>query len=226
MLNHRSLRCLLAALCSLPFAVSQAAHAVAPVHSAANTSSAISYQALLQATRIAYFKVVAGQGKDADAVAHDALARFEETYPGNPVAKAYHGSLQLLDAAHSWAVWNLHRQCAEGLKLLDEAVNGAPNDPEVRFLRAATDWHLPGFYHRRAQSESDFAWLADRAETDARDGSLPPELAAAACGYWGQILDHRSDPEGARRAWQQAVHIAPQSPAGLDAQRRLDQSGR
>jgi hypothetical protein len=175
----------------------------------------------LRATRTAYFKVVAGQGKDADNEAHAALTRLEEAYPGDPLAKAYHGSLQLLDAAHSWAVWNLHQQCAEGLNLLDAAVNDAPGDPEVRFLRAATDWHLPAFYHRRAQAESDFAWLAAHAETDAREGSLPPELAAAACSYWAQILDRRSDTDGARRAWQQAHRIAPQSPAGIEAQRHL-----
>lgn len=225
MLNRRNLRCLLIALCSLFVAASQAADAATPVRPAANVPDRLSYQALLQATRVAYFKVVAGQGKDADTEAHTALLRLEEAYPGDPLAKAYHGSLQLLDAAHSWAIWNLHQQCAEGLNLLDEAVDGAPEDPEVRFLRAATDWHLPGFYHRRAQSESDFGWLAARAETDARDGSLPPELAAAACSYWGQILERRSDADGARRAWEQARRIAPQSPAGLDAERRLDRSG-
>lgn len=198
--NHRSLRCLPIALCSLAFAISQATQATTPARPAANAPDRSGYQSLLQTARIAYFKVVAGQGRDADIEAHEALSRLEEAYPGDPVAKAYHGSLQLLDAAHSWAIWNLHEQCTEGLNMLDQAVNDAPNDPEVRFLRAATDWHLPAFYHRRAQSESDFAWLAYRAETDARDGSLPPELAAAACSYWGQILEHRSDADGARRA--------------------------
>ncbi|MFC5860904.1 hypothetical protein ACFPT7_01205 [Acidicapsa dinghuensis] len=220
---HSHLRSLLTALCLLPFAASQTSHAVAPERSAPNASDGAEYRSLLQDTRIAYFKVVAGQGRDADNEAHTALSRLENAYPGDPIAKAYHGSLQLLDAAHSWAVWNLHQQCAEGLNLLDEAVNEAPDDPEVRFLRAATDWHLPAFYHRRAQAESDFSWLAARAETDARNGNLPPELAAAASSYWGQILEKRSDEDGARRAWQQAVHIAPQSPAGLDAQRRISQ---
>ncbi len=159
----------------------------------------------------------------ADKQAHAALAELEQAYPGDAVAKAYHGSLQLLDAAHNWAIWNLHKQASEGLALLDAAVAAAPDEPEARFIRAATSWHLPGFYHRKAQCEADFALLAGRAEEDARRGKLPPELAAATYNYWGQILVGRNDRNGARGAFSTAVRIAPQSPGGQDAARRLGQ---
>ena len=179
------------------------------------------YASRLSVARDAYFKVITSNDEAADKQAHQALAAFEREYPGDPIGKAYHGSLELLDAAHSWAIWNLHKQAADGLNLLDEAVAEAPDEPEARFIRAATSWHLPGFYHRKAQCEADFELLAARAEEDVRRGRLLPELGAATFNYWGQILVNRNDREGSRKAFQAAVRIAPQSPAGLDARRRL-----
>ena len=177
----------------------------------------------LSVARTAYFKVIVSNDQAADAQAHEALAALEREYPGDPVGKAYQGSLELLDAAHNWAIWNLHKQAAEGLTLLDDAVSQGPDEPEARFIRAATSWHLPGFYHRRAQCESDFAVLAGRAERDSHDGKLPPELAAATYNYWGQILVNRNDKDGARAAFRTAMRIAPVSPGGVDAGKRLEQ---
>jgi hypothetical protein len=179
------------------------------------------YRNRLNVARLAYFKVVASNDRAADDAAHRALAELEREYPGDPIAKAYQGSLELLDVAHSWVIWNLHKQAAEGLSLLDGAVTEAPDEPEARFIRAATSWHLPGFYHRREQCEADFEWLAGRAERDAREGRLPPELAAAAYNYWGQILVGRKDVGGARAAFSSAIRVAAQSPAGVEAAKRL-----
>lgn len=179
------------------------------------------YASRLRAARDAYFKVITSNDEATDAQAHTALAEFERDYPGDPVGKAYHGSLELLDVAHSWAIWNLHKQAADGLTRLDAAVAEAPDEPEARFIRAATTWHLPGFYHRKAQCEADFELLAGRAERDAREGKLPPELAAATYNYWGQILVGRGDIAAAKAAFGAAVRIAPQSPGGMDAGRRL-----
>jgi len=181
------------------------------------------YAERLTVARNAYFRVITTNNRDADQQAHEALAELERAYPNDAVAKAYHGSLELLDAAHNWAIWNLHKQAADGLNLLDEAVAQAPGEPEARFIRAATSWHLPGFYHRKAQYEADFALLAPRAEQDARDGHLPPELAAATLNYWGQILVNRNDNSGAKVAFSTAVRVAPQSPGAADAAKRLRQ---
>jgi hypothetical protein len=179
------------------------------------------YADRLKVARQAYFKVILTSDRNSDRQAHQALDELERQFPGDPVAKAYRGSLELLDAAHNWEIWNLHKQAAEGLSLLDEAVAAAPDEPEARFLRAATSWHLPGFYHRQAQCEEDFALLAKRVEQDAHAGRLPPELAAAALNYWGQIRLRHDDRDGARAAFAAAVRAAPQSPAGVDASKRL-----
>ncbi len=179
------------------------------------------YAQKLDAARTAYFQVLTSGSRSADRAAHAALASLESSYPGDPTAEAYHGSLQLLDAAHDWQVWNLHRNATEGLERLDQAVAAAPSNAEVRFLRAATSWHLPAFYHRRQQSESDFAWLASHAISSVHDGNLPPALAAASLNYWGRILVDRDDTAAARAAFQQAITLDPASPGAADAARRL-----
>jgi hypothetical protein len=184
------------------------------------------YRNRLSIARAAYFKVIASNDRATNAAAHLALDTLEREYPGDAVARAYQGSLELLDAAHSWDIWNLRRQTNEGLGLLDAAVaeaaaTDASGEPEARFIRAATSWHLPAFLHRREQSEADFALLAQRAEIDAREGRLPPELAAAVYDYWGQILVGRKDLDGARASFQRSLRVAAQSPGAADAARRL-----
>jgi tetratricopeptide (TPR) repeat protein len=179
------------------------------------------YSERLSLARTAYFKVLTSSDQETDKAAHQALDQLQREYPNDPVGKAYQGSLELLDAAHNWAIWNLHKQAAEGLNLLDQAVSEAPDEPEARFIRAATSWHLPSFYHRKAQCEADFQLLASQAEEDANRGKLIPPLAAATLNYWGQILINRNDLPQAKAAFAKAAKIAPDSPGGTDARQRL-----
>ncbi len=200
------------------FIASSSAYSAAPLNTIQRTNG---YTQKLDAARTAYFQVLTTGSRDADHAAHQALSDLEHAFPGDPTAEVYHGSLELLDAAHDWQIWNLHRQATDGLLRLDHAVAAAPDDAEIRFMRAATSWHLPAFYHRRPQCESDFAWLSGRAVASARQGTLPPELAAASMNYWGRILVRRGQSDRARTAFQQAIQIAPQSPGAQDAARRL-----
>lgn len=208
-------------LCAFAAQACIAAGALPPANPMNRAQYSDLYAQKLAAARTAYFRVITSSDHAADIAAHKALAELEDAYPDDPTAEAYHGSLELLDAAHNWQIWNLHRQATDGLSRLDEAIRHAPDDPEARFIRAATSWHLPAFYHRRQQCEGDFAWLAQRAQSDARAGKLPPELAAASLNYWGQILVRRKDFSSARSAFRQAVQIAPASPGAQDAARRL-----
>jgi hypothetical protein len=150
-----------------------------------------------------------------------ALQPWYAIYPDQPVVEAYSGSLELLEAARTWAIWDKRRLANEGLQKMDQAVNRVPGDLEARFIRAASDWHLPFFYRRKEQAANDFALIAPQAEAAAAKGTLPPELAAAALDYYGQVLIDRSDSHGAKQAFEAAVRIDGSSPAGRDAQKRL-----
>jgi hypothetical protein len=153
--------------------------------------------------------------------AHTSFAALSRDFPGDPVVEAYSGSLELLDAARTWAVWNKRKLANEGLAKMDKAVSGAPGNLEARFIRAASTWHLPFFYKRREQAADDFTFIAPRAEAAAAKGTLPRELAAAALDYYGQVLIDRSDNHGAKQAFEAAVRVDGSSPGGRDAAKRL-----
>ncbi|HTZ59115.1 MAG TPA: hypothetical protein VMB49_13500 [Acidobacteriaceae bacterium] len=180
----------------------------------------VSFEQRLAEARQQYFADIQGDHKAADQ-ARASFAALTREYPDNAVVEAYSGSLELLEAAHTWAIWDKHRLANEGLQKLDQAVDRAPGNLEARFIRAASTWHLPFFFKRKAQSESDFAIIAPQAEAAAAKGELPPALAAAALDYYGQVLTDRSDNHGAKRAFQAAVRVDSNSPAGRDAQKRL-----
>ncbi|MGC2398985.1 MAG: hypothetical protein WA510_04355 [Acidobacteriaceae bacterium] len=178
------------------------------------------FQQRLAAARVEYFANLEGK-RGAAYKAHSSFAALSRDYPEDPVVEAYSGSLELLDAARTWAVWDKRRLANDGLQRLDQAVNRAPGDLEARFIRAASTWHLPFFYKRKEQAASDFEIIAPQAEAAAAKGTLPPELAAAALDYYGQVLTDRSNSLGARLAFAAAVRVDSECPAGRDALKRL-----
>jgi hypothetical protein len=176
-------------------------------------------QRLAEARR-QYFANLQGNRAAGDK-ARASFAALARDYPAPPVVEAYSGSLELLEAARTWAIWDKRRLANEGLQKMDRAVNRAPGDLEARFIRAASNWHLPFFYKRKEQAANDFTLIAPQAEAAAAKGTLPPELAAAALDYYGQVLIDRSDSHGAKQAFEAAVRVDGSSPAGRDAQKRL-----
>ena len=179
-----------------------------------------SFHLRLAEARTQYFSYLQGNRSAADK-AGASFAALARDYPGNSVVDAYSGSLELLEAAHTWAIWDKRRLANEGLAKMDQAVNRAPDDLEARFIRAASTWHLPFFYKRHEQAASDFGFIAPRAEGAVAKGTLPPELAAAALDYYGQVLIDRSDNHGAKQAFEAAVRVDGNSPGGRDALKRL-----
>src|ERR1700761_6892598 len=159
-----------------------------------------SFHLRLAEARTQYFSYLQGDHSAADK-ARASFAALAHDYPGNSVVDAYSGSLELLEAAHTWAIWDKRRLANEGLAKMDQAVNRAPDNLEARFIRAASAWHLPFFFKRREQSASDFAFIAPRAEAAVAKGALPSELGAAALDYYGQVLAGRSDSHGAKEAF-------------------------
>jgi hypothetical protein len=186
----------------------------------AQQNGALDFKQRMAQGRQQYFADLQGNHA-ATAPARASFAALSRDYPNNPVVNAYSGSLELLDAARTWSIWDKRRLANEGLAKMDQAVNRAPGDLEARFIRAASTWHLPFFYKRHTQAADDFSFIAPRAEAAVAKGTLPPELAAAALDYYGQVLIDRSDNHGAKQAFEAAVRIDGSSPAGRDALKRL-----
>jgi hypothetical protein len=174
------------------------------------------------AARTDYFHGLEGD-RDAEHQARQEFADLERDHPQDSEVIAYSGSLDLLESARTWAVWNKHALATDGLAKLDQAVSRTPDNLEVRFIRAATTWHLPFFFHRRDQAEQDFAFIAPRAEEAAHKGTLSHALAAAALSYYGEVLSERGDHNAARQAYEAAVRVDGTSAAGQEAKKRLKQ---
>jgi hypothetical protein len=167
--------------------------------SAAVLQAADNFDQRLAEARTQYFAYLQGN-RSASEKARTSFAALSHDYPGNSVVDAYSGSLELPEAAHTWALWDKRRLANEGLAKMDQAVNRAPDNLEARFIRAASAWQLPFFYKRREQAAGDFAFIAPRAEAAVAKGTLPPQLAAAALDYFGQVLIDRRDSHGAKQA--------------------------
>jgi tetratricopeptide (TPR) repeat protein len=182
--------------------------------------AASAYRQQLSAARANYFKDIQGD-RQADIEARKQFALLSEEHPSDPVVEVYSGSLELLEAARTWAIWNKHTLAQQGLAKMDRAVAMAPGNLEAHYIRGATTWHLPFFFHRKQQAESDFSIIAPKAEAAARQGTLPSPLAASALDYYGQILAEKNDESGAKQAFEAALRVDPNSPAGKDAAHRL-----
>ncbi len=189
-------------------------------HAADRDWNSPAWRQQLDAARVSYYADLEGD-KAADAQAKQRFAALERERPHDATPQVYAGSLELLEAGRTWAVWRKHTLSMDGLAQMDAAVNGDPGNVEARLVRALTTWHLPFFFHRKQQAEADLVLLGPGSEQAARSGALPPQLAAAALDYWGQILDDRNQADAARRAYAAAIRVDRNSPGGADAVKRL-----
>ncbi len=84
--------------------------------------------------------------------------------PNDQLAKVYLGSAHTLRSAETfWGPKKLE-YLKKGGALMDEAVDAAPNDPRVRFIRAVNAYKVPKHFKRRPVALSDFATLLPIAE--------------------------------------------------------------
>lgn len=170
------------------------------------------------------------KGSDGDKASYsEAEKLFDALHtedPADPRIEAYTGSLRLWEASHTWAVWKKNTLSKEGIELMDAAVGADPENLEIRFVRAVTDYSLPSFFHRREQAEQEFKLLAAQAPAAADAGKLEPRLAAASLYFRGMFLRAASDNTGAEDAWKRAISIAPESRAARDSAAELHKLAR
>jgi hypothetical protein len=186
-------------------------------------AAAAGFASDLQNAKSRYFAAVDGDEK-ALSEARQIFEQLRSTHPKDAVILAYAGSVQLLQASHTLAPWRKGKLAKEGLGQLDEAVRAAPDNLEVRFVRAASTYHLPGFFKREKQSEDDFAWLSSRVAAAVASRSLDARIGAAALYHHGLFKEKAGDQAAARSAWQEAVRTGPETRAGGDARKRLQQN--
>src|SRR5438270_7449868 len=99
-----------------------------------------------------YYQGIYGD-KNASAQADKVFTALHKANPSDPLVSVYYGSLRLLEAAHTWALWRKNSLSKEGIRLMDAAVERAPENLEIRFVRAATELNLPAFFGRHQQAQ-------------------------------------------------------------------------
>jgi hypothetical protein len=142
--------------------------------------------------------------------------------PDDARVLAYLGSLRLLEGKAEVIPWKKGELCMEGLRLLDRAVEAAPDDLELRFVRGRSTLPLPFFFRREAQARDDIFHVARRAVEATLAGTIEREVAAAALLEEGILREEGSEPERARQSWSAAAELAPDSRYGRAARARLE----
>jgi tetratricopeptide (TPR) repeat protein len=85
--------------------------------------------------------------------------------PDNQLARVYLGSAYTVRSRDLGFGPKKLQTFQQGLRVMDEAVAKAPDDPKVRLGRALTTQALPGIFGRAAESRNDFLKLAEMAKT-------------------------------------------------------------
>jgi hypothetical protein len=89
--------------------ISTIAIAAAPI--GADVPPHSSYLQQLERARADYFAGIDGDGSATDR----AFACLEQSHPDDATLMAYSGTLELIEAARIWAVWNKHKLAVDGL---------------------------------------------------------------------------------------------------------------
>ncbi len=101
------------------------------------------------------------------AAVEQCIAKLEEglkSQPNNELARVYLGSAYTLRSRDMGFGPKKLRTLRQGLRVMDEAVANAPDDPKVRLGRALTTQALPGIFGRADESRNDFLKLAEMAK--------------------------------------------------------------
>ena len=182
--------------------------------------AAVHLQPAVQQARDFYYKGIYGD-KTAGEKADDLFSELHKQQPDDPLITVYFGSLRLLEAQHTWAIWRKNSLSKQGIHMMDQAVAECPKSLEIRFIRAATERNLPSFFGRQEQAASDLNYIVQHAPEAVQKGEFEPRLAAATFFFYGDWCRAQSRLQDAKQAWEMAVNIAPSSNGGRKSSAEL-----
>jgi tetratricopeptide (TPR) repeat protein len=96
-----------------------------------------------------------------------------------------------------------------GLKTMDAAVQLAPDDADVRLVRALNNIEMPNFLKRDEIARNDFEWIWEKVQ--ARPEKYTSDLKQNAALHYGLILQKNKRLEEAKQVWKKGVEIEPAS---------------
>jgi hypothetical protein len=138
-----------------------------------------------------------------------ALQRWIEREPSDALARVYMGSLLTIKSSKAWIGPQKLRYLKEGVRMMDAAVEAAPDRPEVRFVRGVNSHQLPGFCGRRKTALDDFRILIEQLrDPNSRAAGFSAETRQAIYYYAGLVFQRADDVSLAREVWQTGLALA------------------
>ncbi|MCW2276753.1 hypothetical protein [Heliophilum fasciatum] len=111
-----------------------------------------------------------------------ALAFFQQRHKRSPLLTAYYADCLSLASRHGTDYNSMFKDGHQAIALFDQAVNAAPDNVEIRLLRARQSLRLPeGFFRRTATAIGDLEYLIARYEEN-------PQLFSQE-QYWQLLYD-------------------------------------
>lgn len=151
-----------------------------------------------------------GVAGDEDAVI-EAQEIFEEILAENPDdarAQVFLGNLYVLRARDA-IFYKKMDWLKKGVATIDDAVAAAPEDPDVRSVRAINSYQLPRIFGRRDVAEEDFGVLLDWAREDPERYS--DSLLRFVYFHAGLFEDKVGDEEEAKTLFELALSVPSDS---------------
>lgn len=156
---------------------------------------------LIKQVQARHEKAVKGDTKETKALTTD-LEKWVEEQPTNFLLQAYLGSVYTLDSRDAWPGPGKLTYLRKGGQWLDGAVNSAPDNPAVRFVRAIDYFELPAIFGKRQTARDDFAILLKQIDGETKTPYvLNTETQQAIYLYAGRSAYQLSQYQQAKEAW-------------------------
>lgn len=150
------------------------------------------------------------------------LEKQTKVEPVNQLLVAYLGSAYTLRSRDLFPGPSKLKFLKLGLQTMDQAVEAAPADVAVRFIRAINNYQLPAFIGRRDNARQDFQTLLQAIEKPEIKAGLHPDTLQAIYYYAGLASKQLDDLAKARLAWAEGLKISPESTLGLKIAKELN----
>ncbi|MBU6401907.1 MAG: hypothetical protein KGS61_16445, partial [Verrucomicrobia bacterium] len=110
-----------------------------------------------------------------------------------------------------------------GIKEMDAAVAMAPDNVEVRVVRAENNFHMPRFMGREPTVKADLEWLWDKVRP--KPAAFSPDLVQTVALLHGQVLKREKHKDQAVQVWEWGLSVDPKSTLAREIREQLGHAG-
>ncbi|MCF7669304.1 MAG: hypothetical protein K9N48_05965 [Verrucomicrobia bacterium] len=156
-----------------------------------------------------YHDMGADGNEDAVSKAEKYLNKLLDIEPTNAMGRVLLGSVTTMKARDTIWPFSQVKFVREGNKVMDAAVEAAPRDPHVRFIRAVNNYHMPAFLGREKVAHDDFQWLWRVVSSNPDE--FEPEFRQKIGLFWGRLLKKNNEPKEAFKVWSKSLEWGEQT---------------